>query len=339
MQGKQVENKTRFLTLTQYIPEGIPDEKNFKLLEKTLPPLGDNQLLLKLEYFSVDPYMRGRMTGKKTYVDPYKLGEAIQGSCVASVVDSKSNQFRQGELVGFIGDWADLQIRDANHVRRMLEGIDPEAALSICGLNGLTAYFGLLKVGELKEGETVCVTGAAGATGYLVGSIAKIKKCKVIGIAGSDEKIQFLKDLGFDVCLNYKKDDLRKELSRVAKDGINVFYDNVGGETADAVKENMATYGRIVQCGAISMYYRGDQVPQGPRLDSIVVFKRLRWQGFIVHDFHDQFDTALQELAKWYREGKLKKHVFLQRGGLTAGPRAFSAMMHGENIGKTLVKV
>jgi NADPH-dependent curcumin reductase CurA len=283
--------------------------------------------------------MRGRMSGQKTYVDPYTLGEPIQGSCVASVVESKSNRFRTGDLVGFIGEWSELQIRDAAHVRPMIEGIDPETALSICGLNGLTAYFGLLKVGALKEGEVVCVTAAAGATGYLVGSIAKIYKCKVIGLAGSDEKISFLKEVGFDECLNYKKDNLREELKRAAPDGINVFFDNVGGDTADLIRENMAVHGRVVQCGSISTYNAGSKAQVGPRVEHTVVFKRLRIEGFIVHDFHDKFDEALQQLAKWYKEGKLKKQIFLQRGGLTAGPRAFSAMMHGENIGKTLVKI
>lgn len=254
------------------------------------------------------------------------------------MLKSRSSKLKEGELVGCgNGQWAEYQILDDQKTRPLLPGVDPEAALSVVGMVGLTAYFGLLRVGKLREKDTVVVTSAAGGVGYMVGCIAKLRGCRVVGIVGSDEKLKFLKDLGFDSGVNYQKGRVDEELRRCCPDGVDVFFDNVGGETADIVRNQMRPFGRVVQCGAISQYQLqgGDK---GPRQDALVLSKRLTWKGFIVYDFHEDFEPALKELAQWYREGKLPKRVTLFHG-LQEAPRALISLFESHPAGKTMVKI
>jgi len=312
----------------------------FKIEERPLPEPKEGELLVKAEYISVDPGLRPRMTGVYTYAEPFKVGQTISSSILAKVIKSKSPKFKEGEYVGYMGEWAEYAIKNADHVRKQIEGVDPEAAMSVVGLNGLTAYFGLMRVGKLKEKNAVIITGAAGATGYVAGCIAKSMGCKVVGIVGSERKVQFLKELGFDSALNYKTTkNMKEELQRIMPGGFDLFFDNVGGETADAIRQCMKDYGHVVQCGAISAYnLSAKETPQGPRQEMIVVGKRLRWKGFIVMDYRDQFDEALQQLAKWYTGGKIPKRVTIKQG-FEQIPKAFAALFEGENMGKMLVKV
>jgi NADPH-dependent curcumin reductase CurA len=335
--------KTRVVLFTKR-PHGKVDESSFRTEERPAPnesELKDGQVLCKLEYLSVDPYLRGKMTGVKTYTDPFNEGDVMQSPVVCRVLKSRSSKLKEGELVGCgNGRWAEYQILDESKTRPLLPGVDPEAALSTVGMVGLTAYFGLLRVGKLREKDTVVVTSAAGGVGYIVGCIAKLRGCRVVGIVGSDEKIKFLKDLGFDGALNYRQGRLDDELRRVCPDGVDVFFDNVGGEIGDLIRQQMRTGGRVVQCGAISQYnlVPGTTPPQGPRQEFTILSKRLTWKGFMVHDFHEHFDPALKELAQWYREGKIPKRVTLFHG-LQEAPRALITLFEGHPAGKTLVKI
>jgi len=333
-----VPEKVRYIALTNYIAKGIPDEKYFQILEKPLPALGNNQLLIKLEYISVDPYQRNRMTGKQTVVPPFEIGKPLEGSAVGRVIASTAAKFQAGDMVGFMGEWAEFVVRDADRVRRLFDGVDPEAALSVVGLVGLSAYFGMLQVGQLRSDDVVVITGAAGGVGSIAGALAKIKGARVIGICGSDEKCAFIKESGeFDEALNYKKSTLDSDLARCCPKGISLFFDCVGGETADIIRKRMADFGRIVQCGAISLYNNGPVV--GPRFELDIVQKSLTHKGFRVFDFHAQFDNALNELAAWYKEGKIKKHVTVKSGGFQYVPRAFIDLFHGNARGKLLIRM
>jgi len=330
--------KTRVFVLGSY-PKGDVTEGNFKIREEPLPELKDNQVLVKAEYFSMDPYLRGRMTPQGPgYVPPFELNKPIEGSLVGRVIKSKSPKFKDGEYVGFIGPWAEYIVRDADKIRKLLDGVDPEGALHVVGMNGLTAYFGLHRVAKLKEKDTVVVTSAAGSVGYIVAKMCLMNGCNVIGLAGSEEKVKFLRDLGVKNVINYKSTpDLKGELQRMAPNGITVFWDNVGNELSDAIRECMANFGRIVQCGAISQYNM-EKPPLGTRWEWLITTKRLKVKGFVVGDFHSQYDEALNKLAQWYREGKIPKQVTVDRGFENL-PKSFTKLFQGQAKGKLLVRV
>ncbi|WP_028548019.1 NADP-dependent oxidoreductase [Paenibacillus sp. UNC451MF] len=321
-------------------PQGWPDKDTFELKEAPVGNPQEGQVVVRSIYLSVDPYMRGRMNDTKSYVEPYKLGEAISGGVVGEIVESRSELFRVGDKVlGMLG-WQLYNVVDARTLRK----IDGEAAplsayLSVIGLTGLTAYFGLMDIGRPKAGETVVVSGAAGAVGMVVGQIAKIQGARVVGIAGSDEKTQFLvKELGFDAAVNYKTANLKQALEQACPQGVDVYFDNVGGDVSDAVMSLLNDHARIPLCGAISSYNMEEGSDAGPRILTKLIKTRSMIKGFVLGDYADRMQEGLEYLMKWLSEGKLKYEETIMEG-FEKVPEAFVELFKGRNIGKMLVKV
>lgn len=321
-------------------PAGLPDEKCFKLVTSAIPRPGNGQVLLRTRFLSVDPYMRGRMHDQKSYVAPFQLNEVMNGGIVAEVIESKSQSFVKGDVVvGNLG-WQDYSIAGEKEVRKINPDIAPvSTALGVLGMTGLTAYFGLLDIGQPKKGETVVVTGAAGAVGTIVGQIAKIYACRVVGIAGSDEKTKYVIDeLGFDAAINYKKNsDLRNALKKACPDGVDIYFDNVGGNISDAVLSLINNNARIPLCGQISLYNER-HLPMGPRIQPQLLTHSALMKGFIVRNYASRFDEGIRQLADWLKEKKLK-YTENVVNGLENAPKAFIGLFAGENLGKQLVKV
>jgi NADPH-dependent curcumin reductase CurA len=321
-------------------PEGMPEASNFKLVETEIPKPEDGKVLVRTLYLSVDPYMRGRMRDAKSYAPPFRLNEPLTGGVVGEVVESRNPHFTAGEIVAGVLDWADYSVSSGNHLQKVDPSLAPiSTALGVLGMPGLTAYFGLLDIGRPKEGETVVVSGAAGAVGMTVGQIAKLKGCRVVGIAGSEEKIRYLtEELGFDAGINYKTaENLRKALSEACPDGVDVYFDNVGGAVTDAVLLRINRGARIVLCGQIALY--NQETPDvGPRNLTQLLIHSALMKGFIVSDYADRFPEGIARLAEWFRNGKLKyKETVVE--GLENAPKAFIGLFHGENIGKQIVRV
>lgn len=323
-------------------PKGVPTKETFKINDIDLPSPKDGELLLKTIYVSVDPGMRGFMdkgeddaAGKK-----FQLDEAITSRSVAQVLESKSDAFKKDDIVHGRLAWKKFQAVPTDG----LEKVDPELApiqtsVSVLGVTGLAAYFGLLKIGKPKKGETVVVSGAAGSVGSTVAQIAKIKGCRVVGIAGSKAKIDYLEnELGIDKGINYKKTvNMESAIKEACPDGVDVFFDNVGGDLFDAVFANSNCKSRMVICGQIAEYNDDDQ-PEGPRPQHLLIKKSAKIEGFVVFDFEDEFDEAKKQLADWYNSGKLKYKENLVEGFENI-PSAFIGLFSGENIGKQMVKV
>ncbi|WP_257347078.1 NADP-dependent oxidoreductase [Pseudalkalibacillus decolorationis] len=320
-------------------PKGMPEKSDFEWNKMALENPDTGEVLLKTLYVSVDPYMRGRMSDSKSYVKPYEVGKMITGGVIAEVIDSKSSDLQKGDVV--IGDlgWQTYHLVPENQLRK----INPEQApisthLGVLGMPGMTAYFGLLDIGKPKEGETVVVSGAAGAVGTVVGQIAKIAGAKVVGIAGTQEKINYLKnDLHFDEVVNYKSENFRDELKQACQDGIDVYYDNVGGEVSDSVLRLINKGARIPVCGQISLYNL-EKPDLGPRIQSQLLINSALMKGFIVSDYGAHFEEAIQDLAKWLNEGRLTYRETVVEG-FNNIPDAFLGLFKGENIGKYIVKV
>lgn len=294
----------------------MPTDSTFKFTEEELPELQDGQVLLKSLYISVDPYMRGRMSDAKSYVPPYKLHEPITGGVVAEVTESRNAQLPKGTVVMGNLPWQTYSISDG----KGLMTIDPNVAplsfhLGILGMPGLTAYCGLLFICDPKPGETVVVSGAAGAVGTIVGQIAKLKGCRVIGIAGSEDKVNFLKQaLGFDEAINYKSTtNIQSALATACPNGIDVYFDNVGGEISDAAYTLLNNFARIAVCGQISLY-NATSPPVGPRVEPILLKTKSLMKGFIVSDYADRFGEAAAGLAGWLQEGKLQYEETIVEG-------------------------
>ncbi len=289
-------------------------------------------------YLSVDPYMRGRMKERKSYADPVKLGDVMVGEVVGVVEKSHVAELPEGEIVrGHLG-WQQYAVCEPGLVRRIPDGLPISTALHVVGMPGLTAYFGLLSVCDPKPGETVVVSGAAGAVGTTVGQIAKIKGCRAVGVAGSEEKVDFVtKELGFDAGINYKTEEIYSALENACPKGIDAYFDNVGGTTTDAVFSLINIHGRMAICGQISQYNLA-QPEQGPRLLWNLIAKRARVEGLLVTDFAAEHDKALAELRGWVAEGKLKYRERITEG-IENAAQAFLEMMQGANIGKQLVRV
>ena len=321
-------------------PVGLPSESDFELAEVTLPEVGDNELLVQNIYMSVDPYMRGRMVDRKSYLPPFQLGQALDGGCVGRVVESNNEQYQTGDFVfGMVG-WREYFISDGAGLMKIDANLAPiQAYLGTVGMPGLTAYYGLLEIGKPKEGETVFVSAASGAVGSIVCQIAKLKGCYVVGSAGSDEKVSWLlKEAGVDAAFNYKKtDDIVAEVGNKCPNGIDVYYENVGGVHLEAAIEHMNQFGRIVMCGMIDMYNATAPVP-GPSNLASIIGKQLTMQGFIVADHYDMLRQFYGDLGKWIAEGKIKwKETIIE--GIENAPRAFIGLFKGENFGKMIVKV
>jgi len=279
-------------------PKGSPTLENFKFENIELPEIQVGEVLLKGLYYSVDPYMRGRMNDAKSYVSPFQVGQPIEGSVVATVSESKSHNFKPGDMVSGMLPWR----KEFIAVEKSLHKIDATIApasyyLGVLGMTGLTAYFGLMHICKPKEGETVVVSGAAGAVGIVVGQIAKIQGCRVIGIAGSDEKIKLLKEkFGFDEAINYKTNaNIKKAIAGYCPDGVDIYFDNVGGEISDAVIRNINFHARIALCGQISLY-NSTEIPIGPRLQPLLLTRSALMQGFIVSNYQSEFPEGIQHL-------------------------------------------
>lgn len=320
-------------------PDGLPKESDFRLVEAPIPPLSDGEVLLQSVYLSVDPYMRGRITGVKTYAEPVHVGDLMVGGVVGKVVESRHADYQGGDYaVGYWG-WQEFAVSPA----RALQKLDPNllpvsTALSVLGMPGMTAYFGFLDLCQPKTGETVVVSGAAGAVGSLVGQIAKLKGCTVIGIAGGDDKVKHLiDDLGFDAAFNYKTvSDYTAKLKELCPRGVDCYFDNVGGKITDAVFNVLNPFARISICGQISQYNL--QAPEmGPRNLSQILIKQARVEGFIVMRFVDRFAEGQRQMAQWVKEGKVKYREDIM-DGFENMPRAFIAMLQGHNTGKMLVR-
>jgi hypothetical protein len=321
-------------------PKGAPTLKNFEFKNVDKPTPKDNEVLLKSLYVSVDPYLRGRMRDEKSYIPPFEVGKPVQSAIVAEVTESNHTDFKKGDYLTGMLDWAEYQAVGPKELRKVEEGKVPLSAyLGILGMTGLTAYFGLNEIGEPKKGETLLVSGAAGAVGSVVGQLGKLKGMKVVGIAGSDEKVAMLKGrFGYDSGINYKTtDDMKAAIKEHAPDGVDVYFDNVGGEILDAAMENINRFGRVVNCGAISLYNKKEQ-PTGPRLETKLVKKSLKMQGFIVRNYEDRFEEGIKELGKHLKNGDL---VFEEtiRDGFDEIPQAFIDLFDGKNRGKMVVKM
>lgn len=321
-------------------PVGKPSLNDFELIEETKPNPKVGELLLKTKYVSVDPYLRGRMRDEKSYIEPFKVGEPLESGIIAEVIETNNKNFQKGDLVNGMLQWKEFQTSNGNGLNKVDgQRISARAYLGVLGLTGLTAYLGLTKIGKPKKGETILVSGAAGAVGSVVGQIGKIIGCRVVGIAGSDEKIKRMqKEFGFDAGINYKTtDNLRKAIAEACPEGVDVYFDNVGGEILDASLMNMNRYGRVINCGAISLYNE-TEVAKGPRMEPLLIKNSILMQGFIVRDFVKDFGPAQNQLAAWLAEDKLKSMETVVEGFENI-PQAFIDLFKGKNKGKMIVAV
>ncbi len=321
-------------------PPGWPAASDFQLVENPVPEPAAGEMLVQLLWVSVDPYMRGRMRDVKSYVPPVALNSVMEGGAVGKVLESDHPKFARGDIVEGRFGWQDYAVSDGKGVRKVDPTLAPiSTALGVLGMPGLTAYFGLLDICRPKAGETVLVSGAAGAVGSLVGQIARIKNCHPIGIAGSDEKVDWLTgELGFDGAFNYKNaPNYGAKIGELCPRGVDCYFDNVGGEITDAVFPLLNMRGRVAVCGQISQYNL-DQAEQGPRLLWHFIRQQLKVEGFLVFQFAERYKEGLNQLAKWLAEEQIVYRETVIEG-LERTPEAFIAMMRGENIGKQVVRV
>ena len=332
-------NEVNLRVLLKSRPVGFPTEEDFQIVESSIPEPEEGEILVKVEWLSLDPYMRGRMNDAKSYASPVEIGEVMVGGAAGTVVNSRSPAFSVGDIVeGRLG-WQSYALSDGSGVRKVDESLGPlQTSIGILGMPGLTAYFGFLDVCEPNPGETVVVSAASGAVGQIVGQIAKIMGCKVIGTAGSDSKVQYIVDeLGFDSGINYKTQNVGEALDEECPEGIDVYFDNVGGLVTDAVMDRLNIRARIAVCGQISQYNLKEP-DLAPRNFGILTRSQAKMEGFLVFAYENRYDEGLNMMAKWIKEGKLRYREDVVEG-LKNAPRTFIGMLNGENFGKTLIKV
>jgi len=319
-------------------PTGAPQESDFRLVETAVPEIGDGQFLVRSHYLSLDPYMRGRMNDAKSYAKPAQLGEVMVGGAVGEVTASRHPKFKPGDkVVGAFG-WQLYAASDGAGVTRIADPRVPLSAyLGVVGMPGVTAHIGLLDFGQPKAGETVVVSAASGAVGAIVGQIAKIRGCRAVGIAGGPDKCRYVvEELGLDACVDYKAGRLWEDLSQATPKGIDVYFDNVGGEILDTVLRRLNPFARIPLCGLISQYNAAE--PYAMKNAGALLVNRVKLQGFIVSDHLPRWPAALADLAQWLSEGKIKYRETVAEG-LRSAPSAFIGMLAGKNFGKQLVKL
>lgn len=321
-------------------PVGKPTLSDFDFItEEDNLTIQEGEMLLETVYVSVDPYLRGRMSSAKSYVAPFEVGKPISSGIVAKVIASKHNDFSEGDYLSGLLEWKTKQISNGEGLNKIDKDKAPLSAyLGVVGMTGLTAYAGLTQIGKPKEGETMVVSGAAGAVGTVVGQIGKILGLKVIGIAGSDEKVEMLtSEFGFDAGINYKTTtDMKSAIEAAAPNGVDIYFDNVGGEISDAVLFNINHFARIIICGAISVY-NSTETPRGVSAQPFLVKNSALMQGFIVSNYADIFPEAIKSLAGWIGEGKLKYTETIV-DGFENSPQAFIDLLDGKNKGKMIVK-
>jgi len=325
-------------------PHGAPTNENFELKNVELPSLKDGEVLLRTIFLSLDPYMRGRMSDAKSYADPVEIGDVMVGATVCQVESSKNDKFSEGEWVLAYTGWQTYAISNGEGLMSLgKEPTNPSYALGIMGMPGFTAYMGLLDIGAPKAGETVVVAAATGPVGATVGQIAKIKGCKVVGVAGGSEKCAHaVENLGFDACIDHKADDFAEQLEKACEQGIDVYYENVGGKVFDAVLPLLNTSARVPICGLVSQY-NATSLPEGPdRLGMLMgqlLTKRIKMQGFIIFDdYGDRYDEFAQDMQKWLQDGEIQYREHLV-DGFEKTISAFNDMISGKNFGKTVVKI
>lgn len=321
-------------------PIGLPSSENFRFEIRELEKLKDNEVLLKSMYISVDPYMRGRMNDVKSYAPSFQVDEPIKGGVVAKVIESRNKVFVEGDTVFGMMPWATYIIEKGESLRKIdTSSVPASYSLGILGMPGLTAYFGIMDIGKPKVGETILISGAAGAVGIVAGQIARIQGARVVGIAGSDEKCRLIKDqFGFDEAINYKTSlTLRKSIAAACPNGVDVYFDNVGGEITDAAVINLNFHSRIILCGQISVY-NNTEFPVGPSILPRLLTRSVKLQGFIVSNYSDRFGEGLAQLTKWVKEGKLKYKETVIRG-FDKLPETFLGLFSGKNQGKMLIEI
>src|SRR5580704_11582812 len=321
-------------------PVGFPKESDFKMVEIAMPEPAAGEVLLRTTYLSVDPYMRGRMNDAKSYAPSFQIGQPIQGGVVAKVVKSYDERFSEGDYVQGMLPWQDYSVASGSSLQKLDPKLAPlSTALEVLGMPGLTAYFGLIEICHPKAGETVFVSGAAGAVGTIVGQIGKIIGCRVVGSAGADDKVDYLVNtLGFDAAFNYKTvTDYSAKLRELCPSGIDVYFDNVGGTITDAVLANLNSHARISVCGQISQYNL-EKPELGPSILRVLLVKQARAEGFLVFQYADRYPEGISKLAAWVKEGKIK-YAEEFTIGLESAPKAFIGMLKGQKTGKQLVKI
>lgn len=324
-------------------PVGAPTAENYLIDEVPLESPGEGQVLLRTLYLSLDPYMRGRMSDAKSYAKPVEVGDVMVGATVSEVVESNSDDYSVGDIVLGYGGWQEYSFENTGHLRR----IDPELApisthLGVLGMPGFTAYAGLLEIGRPQEGETVAVAAAIGPVGSVVGQIAKIKGARSVGIAGGPEKVAHLEELGFDVALDHRSGNLKTELAEAVPQGIDVYFENVGGDVFNAVLPRLNTYGRVPVCGLVANYNL-TSLPEGPdrsgALMGQILTKSLNVRGFIQTEFAERLTGQfLTDMSGWINEGKIRYREDI-RPGLENAPEYFNDLLTGGNFGKMVVAV
>ncbi|MBN1005058.1 NADP-dependent oxidoreductase [Amphritea pacifica] len=321
-------------------PQGMPANSDFKLVSQPVPVLNDGEVLVKNLWLSVDPYMRGRMVERASYIEPFALNEALSGGAVGEVVESRHPQFPVGSKVSSMNGWREYFTSTGSDLQLLPQtGIADQAFLSALGMTGMTAYTGLFKIAELEEGDRVFVSAASGAVGAMVCQIAKLKGCYVAGSVGSDEKARYLLDeLGVDAVVNYKTtSDLQNSIAEACPEGIDVYFENVGGDHLEAVLNLMNDHGRIAVCGMIDQYNATSPQP-GPANLAQIIIKKLKIQGFIVFEHWDGYPAFVEQMLQWITAGQIrwKETVF---EGIEQAPDAFIGLFNGQNLGKMLVKL
>lgn len=324
-------------------PKGEPDEDNFRMETADIPEPKDGQVLLRTLYLSLDPYMRGRMSAAPSYAPPVEVGQTMEGGTISEVVESRSDQLKSGDVVLSYSGWQEYALADPNKIQKIDATVAPlTTRLGVLGMPGMTAYTGLLNIGQPKPGETVVVAAAAGPVGSAVGQIAKIKGCRAVGIAGGRQKCDLVvKELGFDACVDHRGANFDSELKASCPKGIDVYFENVGGRVLQAVLPLLNGFARVPVCGLIA-WYNMAELPPGPDhlpvLMSSILVKRLTLRGFIVSDFAAQQNEFVSDMSKWLRDGKLKYREDVV-DGLQNAVEAFKGMLRGKNFGKLLVRV
>lgn len=332
----------RQITLASYV-KGNPEEENFSMIETPVPEPGEGEFLVRNLYFSLEPAIRGWLEGKANYFEPIPLNGVVRGPSVGRVIKSNNSQYKAGDIIFGLNRWEDYSICDSETI--LLEKLHPKAGLPLSyyigplGGSGTTAYVGLHEIGHIKPGQTVVMSAAAGATGSMGGQIARMRGCKVIGIVGSDDKADLIvNEFGFDAAVNYKTtEDLTAEINRLAPEGVDIYFDNVGGPILNAMLLTMKVQGRIVCCGMISDYNRTENPNPITNLWEVVA-RQLTMQGFLLFTYHDKVPAAQDQLAEWIDQGKIRVMEHVTRG-IANTPKAFSELMSGATTGKALVEL
>lgn len=321
------------------VPRGMPKESDFRIAEAPVLSPGTREIVVRTAFWSVDPYMRGRITGVRTYADPVLVGDLMVGATVGQVVQSNDEALRPGDFVAGYWGWQEWAVSKAKEVQKLDASVAPvSTALGILGMPGMTAYFGFLDLCTPKLGETVVVSGAAGAVGSYVCQIGKIKGCRVIGTAGTDAKVGYLRnELRLDGAFNYKTTaDYMAELTKLCPNGIDCYFDNTGGSVSDTVFPLLNTFGRVSVCGQIA-HYNAQGPELGPRLSRLILVKQLRVEGFIVTRFAQRYPEGVAQMAQWMKEGRLHYREYIV-DGFEQLPNALIALLNGANTGKLVVK-